>query len=98
MKTSCLAVALILATLVFSGGVALAASKTTTVKGILSISPQGTAILKAAADSDKGYVFDPAAEAGKKILAVCQPGKVCIVRGKISGNQIINAYYVSIGQ
>lgn len=92
MKTSLCTAALLVATLIFPSGNAFAARKITTVQGVLSESADGKKMLKT--DSDNGYYFDPKTDAGKKILSICQTGKVCIVRGVINGSNIFTAYYV----
>jgi hypothetical protein len=97
MKTRFLA-AVILLVLVFSAGSAVAARRITTVKGILGESATGKSMLKTDGESDKGYYFDPDSVAGKKILSICQTGKICVVRGVIKGHYILNAYYVDIGK
>lgn len=96
MKTRVLAAAVIVAALIFSGGNAIAARKITTVKGVLTITEQGKVMLKTTGDS--GYYFDANSEAGKKILNICKTDKICVVRGVISGNRIVNAYYVNEGK
>jgi hypothetical protein len=83
--------------LISSAGNALAARKITTVKGVLTLSAQGTAMLKTGA-GDNGYFFNPDSEAGKKIMSTCQTGKMCAVRGVIRDKQILNAYYVNVVQ
>lgn len=98
MKTTSFAATVLVATLVLSAGSALAARKSATVEGILGKSTEGKSMLKETKESDKGYFFDPSSEAGKKILAVCQSGKMCVVRGIISGKNILNAYYVKVGE
>lgn len=98
MKTSYLAIAITSITFLFSSGSALAARKAATVQGVLDVSPQGQGMLKKITANKSDYYFEPSSEAGKKILSICQTGKICVVRGIISGSQILNAYYVNIGQ
>jgi len=94
MKTSFLIAALLVATVILSGGSAFAARKITTVQGVLGKSSQGKIMLLT--DGDNGYNFDPESEAGKKILSICQSGKTCIVRGVINGSNILTAYFVKM--
>lgn len=94
MKASFLTAALLVATLILSGGDAFAARKITTVQGVLGESSEGKIMLKT--DGDNGYYFNPESEAGKKILSICQSGKICIVRGVIKGSNILTAYYVKM--
>jgi hypothetical protein len=98
MKAPCLATAFIAALVILSAGSALAARKSATVEGILGVSSAGKSMLKAARDSDEGYFFDPGSEAGKKILAVCQQGKLCIVKGVVNFKNIMNVYYIRLGE
>ena len=98
MKAKFIATAVIVSTFILSAGNALAARKITTVQGILGESSQGKSMLKATADSDSGYFFDPDSAAGKKILSTCQQGKMCVVRGVVRGKTILNAYYVNVGK
>lgn len=94
MKTRFLALTVIFATFVLCAGDVLAARKITTVQGILGESADGKRLLKTGGDS--GYYFDPASEAGKKILSICQAGKTCVVRGVINRNNILTAYFVKM--
>lgn len=98
MKMSYIAVVITILTFLISSGSALAARKSATVQGVLDVSPQGVGVLKSMIESKANYTFDTSSETGKKILSICQTGKICVVRGIISGNQILNAYYVNIGQ
>lgn len=95
MKNCFLAVTMMVATLFFSTGDALAARKITTVEGVLGAVTKGKGILKTTGASN--FYFDTTSEAGKKILSVCQTGKPCVVRGVINGSTILNAYYIKIG-
>lgn len=95
MKTRFIIIAMLIFSLLVSSGNALAARKITTVQGVLGTSAQGKSML--ITSGENGYYFDPASEAGKKILSICQKGKMCVVRGVINGSHIINAYYVNVG-
>lgn len=92
MKTRLIAV-LTLTMLVLSAASSLAARKNTVVEGVLGVDADGNSLLQGAA---KMYYFAPGSDAGKKILSICRHGKICVVRGVINGNQIINAYFVKL--
>ena len=96
MKTKFITTLLLLFSLFVSTGEALAARKIATVHGILGTTAKGESLL--ITSGNNGYYFDSASAAGNKILSTCQTGKDCIVRGVISGNRILNAYYVKVGK
>jgi len=96
MKTKLITTLLLIISLFVSTGEALAARKIATVHGILGTSAKGESLL--ITSGANGYFFDPASAAGIKILSTCQTGKDCVVRGVISGNKILSAYYVKVGQ
>ncbi len=96
MRSRSLAIAVITATLVLSGADAFAGRKIATVQGVLETPLKGKGTLKTGKDS--GYYFDTASDAGKKILSTCQVGKICVVRGVITGHKIQSAYYVNVGK